>query len=408
MRIVIFSMYYWPEPAGTAPYVSLPAEALAESGHEVEVVAGVPHYPSWSKMQRSPLASHEEHAGVHVHRRQHYVPSEPTTMRRALYEASMTIAAASAGLIPRDADVVVGVVPALASGLAARLAARLWGKPLGLIVHDLMGRGARQAGLSGGDQIAGLVERLEASIARAADRCLVLNESFRDALMIAPDDAKRFVVALPCAMRDLRDTDRAIARQDLGWGANEFVCLHAGNMGQKQGLSNLLAAVHAARDVSGLKLVFLGDGNDRRDLQAAAREARLANVEFIPSVSDGLYDQFLVAADVLLLNQRPELEDMSYPSKLSAYLSAGRPVIGAVSASSPAGRVLVASAGGTVVPPGEPEAVAAAIRTYAADRIVASRHGEAGQKFARQELTASAMLAKYEKFVIELGGASRE
>ena len=48
MRILITSSYYWPEEAGTAPWVTGMAEFLSASGHDVAVVTTFPHYPSWS------------------------------------------------------------------------------------------------------------------------------------------------------------------------------------------------------------------------------------------------------------------------------------------------------------------------------------------------------------------------
>ena len=54
-----------------------------------------------------------------------------------------------------------------------------------------------------------------------------------------------------------------------GWGADEVVVLHAGNMGYKQGLENVVAAAElAARSNSRARFVLLGDGNQRASLQA--------------------------------------------------------------------------------------------------------------------------------------------
>jgi hypothetical protein len=47
MKLLIISLHYAPEETGNAPYAAGLAEHLAGQGHEVTVVTGLPHYPSW-------------------------------------------------------------------------------------------------------------------------------------------------------------------------------------------------------------------------------------------------------------------------------------------------------------------------------------------------------------------------
>src|SRR5207253_2295922 len=124
---------------------------------------------------------------------------------------------------------------------------------------------------------------------------------------------------------------REVSRTRLGWPSSEFICLHAGNMGQKQGLSNLLEAARLLeRDK--IRIVLAGDGNDREPLMLRARQLRVSNVSFMDVQAQGDFESMLSAADLLLLNQRPSVDAMALPSKLASYFASGRPVVAAVAA----------------------------------------------------------------------------
>ena len=123
----------------------------------------------------------------------------------------------------------------------------------------------------------------------------------------------------------------AAFRDAHGWGADEVVVLHAGNMGYKQGLENVIAAAElAARSDSRARFVLLGDGNQRASLEAAGAGVRA--LEFFPPVSEEEFPAALGAADVLLVNERPGVAQMAVPSKLTSYFSSGKPILAATDA----------------------------------------------------------------------------
>ena len=72
----------------------------------------------------------------------------------------------------------------------------------------------------------------------------------------------------------------------------------------------------------------------------------------------------LAAADVLLVNQRATVGDMSLASKLTSYFMAARPVIGAVAERSETARELARADAGELVSPENPQALADAIERF--------------------------------------------
>lgn len=400
LSVLISSTYYWPEASGNAPYVTGLAEYLSARGHEVVVSTSFPHYPEWRSSANVGRAR-ESRAGVEVRRRRHYVPPVQSAARRALYETALFATGARAMRERRHAfDVVVGVSPTLAAASLALVAARTYGAPAGIVFQDLMGRAAVESGVKGGGPVAGVVGQVELRLARQATALAVVSPGFQsyfEARGIEPDKIFRIhnwdLGVAPSASREE-------TRARFGWSDAEFVCLYAGSMGHKQGLDNALQA--ATRLPPGVRVVLAGDGSDRPRLEGLAHELRLGNVEFLGVQPPGAYEALLRAADVLLVNQRPSVRDMSLASKLASYFAAGRPVIGAVASTSETGRALIESRGGLLVPPAAPGELAAAIQSLCTDPAKAAELARHGRRYALEHLSADSALAKYERFIESL------
>jgi putative colanic acid biosynthesis glycosyltransferase WcaI len=402
-RILFVAIHYWPEISGNAPYTSMLAEHLVERGHEVAVLAGMPHYPE-GRVQtpyRGRLLASEEHCGVEIRRRAHYVPSRQTAIRRAIYEASFMFTGSLARARPRP-DVIVGVSPSLSgAALAAEFAGRTR-RPFGLILQDLMGRAAEQSGIAGGRAVARMTAVAEGWIARRASSIAVVAPDFISYLVDRGVRADRIVHLPNWTHISEPHGDRAETRQRLGWAHDETVVLHSGNMGNKQGLEQVVEAARIASvGPPGLRFVLMGDGNQRSDLER--RAAGLSNVDFRPFEPPETFPDTLAAADILLLSERPSVLDMSLPSKVTSYLAAGRPIVAAVAPSGASAALVTRSGAAVLADAGDPEDILRAIGSIRDDPLAPDRLGDAGRRFAAAELSGAAGLARSAEFVERIG-----
>ena len=405
LNVLITSSYYWPEGAGTAPYLTGLAEYLSSRGHTVVVGTTFAHYPEWrSAANGRPMLS-EVRAGVTVRRRAHFMPRRQSAAQRALYEATLMLSGVTALPLRRRPDIVIGTCPSLAAGALARFASIAYRVPCGLIFQDLMGLAARQSGVPGGDRVASAVRKAELALARRAEGVAIIAEGFR-AYFEAGGVAPERIVRLRNWTRRIEPQEtREETRARLGWPAEELVCLHGGNMGQKQGLGNILDAA-ALLDGERIRIVLTGDGNDRTRLQADASRRRLANVEFMPMQGPGRWEELMQASDVLLVNQRASVADMSLPSKLTSYFAAGRPVVASVSPTSETAREIEAAEAGYVVPPEDPDALRGVLVSLRRDPSAASAFGDSARRYAETYLSAEASLERHEEFVLRVASRS--
>jgi glycosyltransferase involved in cell wall biosynthesis len=401
MRILIVGSSYAPEETGIAPYTTGLAEHLVERGHTVTVVTGMPSYPQWRVYPeyRGLLRKKELRGGVEIRRVHGYVPHRQSTLRRGLYEASFLLGALTALRVPRP-DALLGVVPALSGGVIARIAARRFDRPYGLVFQDLTGPAAGQSGIAGGGHAAGAISAAEGWAARGAAAIGVIAEGFRPYLQSLGVDPARIRRVRNWMHVEEPRVDRAATRRRLDLPTDAVICLHAGNMGYKQGLGNVVECARLAVQADPrLLFVLMGDGNQRPLLVNLAQRYRLPNIRFLPIQPAELFSSVLAAADMLLVNQRASVTNMSLPGKLTSYLASGRPVVAAVASESETAREIRDTGTGVLVPPAQPDRLLEAVRDLAGDRARQERFGAAGRRYAHTALSADQALAELEALV---------
>jgi glycosyltransferase involved in cell wall biosynthesis len=403
VTVAILGINYAPEPTGIAPYTTGLAIGLAERGHDVAVLTGFPHYPQWKRDENSSaFRSDEQMDGVHVRRFSHSVPRKLSWIGRAAMEVTFGLQL----LTTRwgRPDVVVFVTPPLLAVAMATVRARMtWRRPaIGIVVHDLYSRGVTETGAASGLP-ARAVHMVESPAVRLADGVAVIHPGFAaDLTEHLGVDAGR--------IREIRNwshidspnpLDGTAFRDAHGWRADDVVVLHAGNMGYKQGLENVVAAADlASRSNSRARFVLLGDGNQRASLQAAGAGVRA--LEFLPPVSEEEFPSALGAADVLLVNERPGVAQMSVPSKLTSYFSAGKPILAATDEAGFTAQEIMASGAGIRVPADRPDLLLAEALRLGTDRAFAAELGQAGCRYSASLLSAATALDRYEEWIVDL------
>ncbi len=399
LRIQIVSTYYAPETTGNAPYVTSLARGLAARGHDVRVVAGAPHYPGWRILPKGEWELDEVRAGVHVHRVLSYVPSNPTFPRRVLYELGFGVRLAR--ICPSDVDVVVLVSPTLFGSLVvrARLALKRLDLPIVMWVQDLYSAGVAESPGLAARSLSVAIAAVEGVLLRSATSVVVIHERFRDFATSRLRVRRERVVVIRnwTHVTPPRSVDRLSVRERLGWTRpGEVVVVHAGNMGAKQGLENVVdAARFAEQQHLPLRFVLLGDGNRRGALEDRAEGC--GAIEFVDPLPMDSFIEALAAADVLLVNERPSLRDAALPSKLTSYFVTGRPVLAATGSVSTTADEIRASGAGRVVSPTDPEALARAALSIAREWTV--KDSQAGPAHVERALSMRTGLAKFESLL---------
>jgi glycosyltransferase involved in cell wall biosynthesis len=201
-------------------------------------------------------------------------------------------------------------------------------------------------------------------------------------------------------------SDRDADRKRLGWSSDEIVVLHAGNMGVKQGLDNVVRAAELAhRKNSKIRFVLLGDGNQRRSLEESGRGVRCLQIR--DPLPDDEYAAALTAADILLVNQKPGVTEMSVPSKLTSYFQSGTAVLAAIDEASGAAEEIRNSGAGIVVDSGDPGGLLDAVTALGGDATLRTRLGANGAAYVTRVLSARKSLDCFDEWIEQLCATRR-
>ena len=400
--VTVLGLNYSPEPFGIAPYTTGLCRGLTGRGYRVNVLTGMPHYPEWrvSAEYRWKWSSTETVDGVSLKRVRHSVPTRASNFRRLLMEATFGVRSSVSRW--NQPDVVICITPALISTAAQCLRRRvsIGHKPiLGVWVQDLytVGLSETQNPQSPAARLAG---RLESWVMRQADGIVVAHDRFRDQLVngLQADPAKITTIRNWTHVRSSGTSTRDASRGRFGWAHNETVVLHAGNMGVKQGLENVVRAAQVADNENlNLRFVLIGDGNQRCTLEAMARQT--TRLEIRDPLPQGDFVAALKAADILLVNEKPGVSEMAIPSKLTSYFQSGTAVLGAVGSESNAAQEIRRSRAGIVVAGGDPACLIEAATSLGRDAELRQKLGANGIDYAAAELSETASIEKFDHWI---------
>lgn len=400
LKLTTLCLNYAPELTGIAVYTSGLSEGLAHADLAVQVITGYPHYPEWRIHDGyTGLGRVERDSGVTLTRLRHPVPRHPRLANRLVMELVFGLRSILTNW--KKPDVVLLVTPALFATGLAMLKARLTRTPTCIWVQDIYSLGVHESGM-GGKLPARLLRRIERRILNSANEVVVIHERFKRYLTEELHiDADRIDVVRNWSHVEGGDLSRREnVRRARGWAPDDIVVLHAGNMGAKQGLENVVNASEiASAEGSKVRFVLLGDGNQRAALHARGSNSRL---EFIDPLPEAEFSAVLAAADILLVNERPGLTEMSVPSKLTTYFSTGRPVIAATDAQSITAEEIERAGGGLRVNAGSPGALVEAAEDLGTDPELSARLGVAGRLYTAQTLAAAPAIEQFRGILLRV------
>lgn len=393
-KLTIVAANFAPEVSGSSPYTSAMSRVLSDAGWPTEVITTHPFYPEWRiRPGYGAWRSTENIGAAHVTRLRHFVPKKPGSIMRLLSESSFGWRAATSRWPQTDVLLLASPAMFATAVVALRNRRRL---PSVVWVQDLYSLGVIETGSARGP-IARIVSGIEARVLRSASKVVVIHPRFAahviEKLGVAKDRVE--VIRNWAPKVELPAVDVAAERRRLGWGDDEIVVLHAGNIGLKQGLDNVVAAARLAdAGASKVRFVLMGDGNQRDRLRETA--AGIRSIEWIDSQPEDVYQANLAAADILLVNELEGVSGMSVPSKLTSYFTAGRPVVAATDVDGITAGEIAAAGAGVSVPAGDPAALLAAAVAMAADLPKAEAMGRAGAAFSAAELSEEAAALRFQ------------
>jgi glycosyltransferase involved in cell wall biosynthesis len=201
----------------------------------------------------------------------------------------------------------------------------------------------------------------------------------RDRLFVIPNgiDVDRY------RQRGERDTTRA----EMGVAPGGRLIIVVAKLFAQKGHAVLLDALASATVGAEDVVLLVGEGPERERLEQLVRDRGLACVRFLGNRPD--VPRLLAASDLFVL---PSLWE-GLPMALLEAMASGLPVIATDVAGSR--QVVIGGESGRLIPPGDADALASAIRELIADEPARQRLGRAARQRVEAEFSATRQAARH-------------
>jgi glycosyltransferase involved in cell wall biosynthesis len=394
LRVLILSQHFWPETFR----ITEVAESLAARGCQVAVLTGQPNYPDGKTYPgyRARSMKVERNGNVAVHR----VPLVPrgngSGLRLVLNYLSFIASACLLGpwlLRKQTFDVifVYGTSPILQAIPAIWLR---WLKKCALItwVQDLWPESLEDTGFVRNPRLLAAVAAVVRWIYQRNDLLLVQSRGF-------VEPVQQMASGTPVAYHP-NPGERAFGQTEvpseapalrLGPGFN---VVFAGNLGTVQALGTVLDAAELLRDHPEIRWTLIGSGSRSGWLRTEIDRRGLRNVSLPGRFDADAMPGILPQASVLLVSLiHSRIMSRTVPSKVQAYLAAGRPIVASLDGEG--AKVIDESGAGLTCPVEDAQALASAVlRLHAMSREDLDRLGRAGRSFYHAHFDSETLTAR--------------
>lgn len=364
MKLLVVSQYFWPEHFIISDFV----RKLAERGHEVVVATGKPNYPDgrvFPGYRAGGMARERFLDRVDVVR----VPIWPRGRGGGVNLALNYLSFVLSGLLcfpwllrSRSFDAILVFAPSpITQVIPAILLKWLKRAHLAVWVQDMWPESLAATGFVRNAGVLKAVGWLVRWIYARSDTLLLQSRAFQEPTAVYAEREK--LVYFPNSVDPDLPTGapEALPAELSSRLAQEFCVVFAGNLGRAQAVETVVQAAVLLRDEPQVCLVLVGSGSMLEWAQGQKSLLKLDNLA-LPGrfPAESMLELFRKASALLVTLKSGGVLAHTVPSKIQAYLAAGRPIVAALQGEG--GKVVEDAGAGMVCEAENAQALADCIR----------------------------------------------
>ena len=364
------------------PEVNAPASRTFEhcrewvrSGEEVTVITCAPNFPKGEVFPgyRNRLWQSEMMEGIRVIRVWTYIAANAGFAKRILDYVSFMLSAVIAALFVRRVDVVIGTSPQFFTACAAYLTSLFKRRPWIFELRDIWPESIRAVDAMQQSRVLDFLEKVELFLYRKADAIVSVTNAFKASLVARGIDGNKiYVVTNGVDSTRFKPRDKDVELVTALGLEKKFVAGYIGTHGLAHALDTVLDAAKMLTATPGrdlFRIILLGDGARKAELQARAVAEDIDNVIFVDSVSKDEVVRYWSLLDASIIHlKKTELFTAVIPSKLFECMGMGIPVLHGVQGES--AHIVERTGVGMTFEPENAAALCDALQKLASNRIL--------------------------------------
>ena len=376
---------------------------LLERGHAVTMVAQVRRGGGIDRRGRHDVE------GMRLILLGGYYTNHLADWRRAWQFLRIMVRASLLRRLPDRPDVVVASSTPLTIGIPGWILARRYGVPFVFEVRDLWPEAPIQLGVLRNPLLQRLARAMERFLYRRADAIIPLSPGMEAGVLAEGADPEKVVTIPNASDVDLfapEHRDRSVLER---WGiADRFVAVHAGMMGEANGLDYVLDAARVLheRGDDRIAVLVVGDGSTRMRLIDRAQRLGLRNITFPGSIPREELGAVVSSCDASIVSfaDYPVLATNS-PNKFFDGLAAGLPCI--VNSDGWTRRLVESHDAGAYVDVRDATQLADALERLADDPERCARQGANARALATEVFARDRLAGRFIELLEHLAGQPR-
>ena len=332
MKILIVSQYFWPEEFR----VNDIAKGLVEKGHTVEVLTGIPNYPSGKKLKGFSLLkkTHNEYENIKVYRTPMITRGSGSSIKLMLNYISFMIFGIFRAIpllfkkydkiFMFETSPITAAVPAMFLSKVKRIESTIY-------VQDLWPETFYSIVPLNNTKVKKIMDKFCMWIYNSFDKILIASKGYKEILESKNIDEKK-IIYFPQWAEDFYGNTSAIEEME----SEVFNITFAGNIGKAQDVETLVNAMNYIKSKTSESKIMcniIGDGSNLEKLKKMVKDFNLGdNIKFLGRKPPESMPEYFSKADALVVTLGKEyILKVTLPAKVQSYMASKKPIIGCIS-----------------------------------------------------------------------------
>ena len=366
MRILIVTQYIYPEPFKSSEL----AFELANRGHKVDVLTGIPNYPEGHYYEGYGIFSRRKECknGVTFYRclqtPRKLLPGALGMMLNYftfMVNATLWVLFYFAwkkkydAIITHEPSPITQIVPACILGDIRKVPVYSW-------IQDIWPDALVSAGGSIGKVMSPVLGRITDWVYRHSTKLLITSKGMAPLINRNADYSEK-IIYYPQWSEDMMCDQENMPEEITNVRSNSYNIMMAGSLNSAIGVDSVLALCEEMKN-DPVHFVFVGGGSEEMYMRDYVKSKGLKNVTFTGRKPFAEMPYYTQQADAMLLTLKETKMkhlDITIPARLQSYMSGGKPVLAMIG--SGATEIIKDADCGYVVPAGAYKELAEIIRS---------------------------------------------
>ena len=415
MKVLFLNAYFHPESVAFTHLEHDLLSALTKEKHEITVICPSPTRGISKEIaQQYKKIKTEDLYDGQVHAVRFWAPQEgKNPILRAIRYVWCNLRTYQLARHYADVDLIFANSTPPTQGMLAGLVKKALSKKKGKKVpfvfdlQDVFPDSLLNANMTKKDSIIWKIGRkIEDYAYRSADKIITISDGFKSNIVekgVLPEKVR----VIPNWINT--DSVRPIRREDnilfdrYGLDRNGFYICYSGNLGHSQNLHLLIeAAKSLCNELPDVKIVLIGEGAEKENLEKKIQEERLTNIILLPFQPYEEISYVFSLGDAGLIISKPGIGTSSVPSKTWSIMAAERPVLASFDQGSQLTDLIEHLQVGITAPAGDLEALLGAVKTLYCNKEMNMEMGMIGRKYVSETISRDKCVGQYLQVMTEV------